>query len=237
MRFILACLSAFVAIVFIFSTNVEAYPKATDQAQRWQLDVEVGDLFFHRDQKSGQGYWALKYEVTNNTGVDRQWTPNFELATDRGEIISDGADVPRRVQQDVLDRYGDELLRAQSDVSGSLLLQGEANAIRGLVIWLAGSESELAQQDKGQWGIKGKEIKIFVAGVSGDTASVIHPITGVEHKLHRVIQLSWFITERFDRLGELSRHPVSSGLSVRRLQEGEKNAIGGDEISRKWIFR
>ena len=43
------------SILFIFSMNAEAYPKATDRAQRWQLDVEVGDLFFHRDQESGQG--------------------------------------------------------------------------------------------------------------------------------------------------------------------------------------
>ena len=150
----------------------------------------------------------------------------IDKKVDYGEIISDGKDVPRQVQLDVLDIYGDKILKTQSNASGSLLLQGEENAIRGLVIWLAKSEQV-------------KQIQVFIAGVSGDTANVVHPITGEQHKLHRVIQLSWLVNGRLNNLSlkPLPQRPVSGGVSVRRTTVEERDAIMGNETSRRWIFR
>lgn len=203
----------------------DGYPKATDKAQRWQFDFNSGDLRFYRDQDTAQGYWLLLYEVTNNSGKDRQWSPNFDLVTDQGEIIQDGDDVPRNVQLDLLEKFGDELLQLQSNASGQIL-QGEENAIRAVVVWKAGEEDV-------------NEVQVFAGGVSGDTADVVHPLTGDTHKLHRVIQLSWFVNGSVDdvMLKELPKRPLSGGTSIRRLTNQDRDAIGGIEVTRKWIFR
>lgn len=218
-------LSLITLFVLACTTIASAYPKATDHAKRWQFDFDAGDLAFYRDEENGDGYWVMRYEVTNNTGNDRQWTPNMELVTDKGEIIVDGKDVPRDVQLRLLDVYGDELLKSQSNATGKFL-QGKENAIRGLVIWRAGDE-------------RAKEIQVFVAGVSGDTADVIHPLTGEKHKLHRVIQLSWKVDGPLDglQLTPLPTRPVSGGTSTRRLTTDDRDAINGDEVVQKWIFR
>ncbi|MEE2912701.1 MAG: hypothetical protein VX436_02735 [Planctomycetota bacterium] len=218
--------SAFTILVLaVFSTTVEGYPKATDKAKRWQFTLDTGDLRFYRDWDTGEGYWLLVYEVTNETKSDRHWIPSFDLVTDRGEIIPDGDGVRRKVQLDLLKLFADPLMVAQSDASGPLL-QGEENAIRGLLIWKARSE-------------KVKEVQVFASGVSGDTADVIHPITGDKHKLHRVLQLSWYVDGGLDQieLKPLPKRPVSGGTSVRRLSTDSPDGSGGDDVERKWIFR
>ena len=203
------------------------YPKASDRATRWQLRLDTGDLRFYRDSERGDGYWILIYEVTNETKEDHRWIPQFDLVTDKGEILADGDDVPRNVQLDILDVFGDPLMKSQSDASGPLL-QGEENAIRGVAIWKAGREDV-------------REVQIFAAGVSGDTAEVIHPLTGEMKKLHRVIQLSWFVSGGVDQihLEPLPKRSVQSGTSVRQIGTDVKGArmSSGDNVQRKWIFR
>jgi hypothetical protein len=202
-----------------------AHPKATDRAQRWQLRLDTGDLRFYRDHDSGDGYWILIYEVTNETKTDRQWIPSFELVTDRGEIISDSNNVPRGVQLAVLDIFDDPLMVSQSDASGPIL-QGEENAIKSIAIWKAGREDV-------------REVQIFAGGVSGDTAVVAHPITGEEHTLRRVLQLSWFVNGSVDQIAlkPLPKRAVTGGTSILRLSTDEKDGIGGNDVQRKWIFR
>jgi hypothetical protein len=225
-------LSALVLIVLssVIQTG-HGYPKATDRAERWQLRLDTNDLSYYRDKKTGEGYWVLVYEVTNETNKDRNWIPNFELTTDRGEIISDGENVPRHVQMAVLDTFGDPLMVAQSQASGSLL-QGETYAIRSFVVWKAGPEHMPGFGPL-------REIQVFASGVSGDTAEVKNPITGEKKKLRRVIQLSWFVNGNYDAilLKPLPARPVDGGTSVRRLDTNEKSDIGGDTVTRKWIFR
>ena len=221
----LPCSILIIFAITVITSAVGAYPKATDKAQRWQLTLETGDLRFYRDIDSGEGYWLLVYEVTNETKSDRHWIPSFDLVTDRGEIIADGDGVPRKIQLALLELFDDPLMVSQSDASGPLL-QGEENAIRGLLIWKTGNEEV-------------KEIQVFAGGVSGDTADVIHPITGDKHKLHRVLQLSWYVDGGLEQieLKPLPRRPVGGGTSVRGLDTEATDSIDGDDVQRKWIFR
>ena len=215
-------------ILFVIASVIQTgygHPKATDRADRWQLRLDTGDLRFYRDLKTSDGYWILIYEVTNETNEDHRWIPQFDLVTDKGEIIADGDDVPRNVQLTLLDLFGDPLLKSQSDASGPLL-QGEENAIRGLTIWKAGHEDV-------------REVQVFAGGVSGDTAEVIHPISGETKKLHRVIQFSWFVDGGVDQivLKPLPRRAVGLGTSVRRIDTKTEETVGGVQVQRKWIFR
>jgi len=194
------------------------YPKASDRPHRWQLRLDTGDLRFYRAEDTGDGFWILVYEVTNENNEDHRWLPRFDLVTDRGEIIADGVGVPRRVQLAVLDIFGDQLMQSQSDASGPIL-QGEENAILSVAIWKAGREDV-------------REVQVFAGGVSGDTAVVVHPITGEESKLHRVLQFSWSVNGEIDDIimKPLPRRSVDGGVSIRKplTKEGEK---------KKWVFR
>ncbi len=223
MRFFLSTIILLTICAFVQVSN--AYPKATDRAQRWQLRLDTGDLRFFRDSESGEGYWVLIYEVTNETNTDRKWIPNFDLVTDRGEIIRDNDNVPRSVQLSVLDIFDDPVMVSQSDASGPIL-QGEENAIKSFVIWKSGREDI-------------REVQVFAGGVSGDTVDVAHPITGENHRLRRVLQLSWFVNGPLDEilLAPLPKRTVSGGTSTFRLSTDEKDGIGSSDVQRKWIFR
>lgn len=223
MRFFLSILILITVASWVQVSN--AYPKATDRANRWQLRLDTGDLRFYRDHESGEGYWILIYEVTNETNSDRLWVPSFELVTDRGEIIADSDNVPRVIQLRVFDMFDDPLMMSQSDAIGPIL-QGEENAIKSLVIWKAGREDV-------------REVQVFADGVSGDTAEITHPITGELYKLRRVIQLSWFVNGSVDQIAlePLPKRAVSGGTSTFRLSTDEKDGIGGNDVQRKWIFR
>lgn len=223
MRLLLSTLILFVIAPVV--QTAQGHPKATDRANRWQLRLDTGDLRFYRDQKTSDGYWLLIYEVTNETKEDHRWIPHFDLVTDRGEIIADGDGVPRNVQLTLLDMFGDPLLKSQSDASGPLL-QGEENAIRGLAVWRAGHEDV-------------REVQVFAGGVSGDTAEVIHPITGDSTKLHRVLQFSWFVDGGVDQIAmqPLPKRSVDEGTSVRRIDTKPQDTLGGSDVPRKWIFR
>ena len=105
-------------------------------------------------------------------------------------------------------------------------INSKENAIKSLVMWKAGREDV-------------REVQIFAAGVSGDTADVIHPITGATHKLRRVLQFSWFINGSVDQIAlkPLPRRAVSGGTSILRLSTDEKDGIGGNDVRKKWIYR
>ncbi len=221
MRFII---TAFLITITVFCSVSVAYPKATDHSDRWQLTFETTGLRFFRDLRTGQGYWVMVYEVTNETESDQRWVPSFTLITDQGEVLDAGSDVPRRIQISILGTFGDVLLEMQSEVS-SALLQGEENASRGLVVWKAGREDVRALQ-------------VFVSGVSGDIAKVTHPLTGEEVVLHRDLQLSWIVPGTVvGDLRPLPRRSVGGGVSVRRPSNKEVETSAEDQVFRRWVFR
>ena len=216
------------ALLLILSTTASsswAYPKATDHPQRWQLSFESSGLRFYRDLRTGQGYWVLIYEVTNETDRDQRWVPSFTLVTDHGEVLDSGADVPRRIHMAILETFGDPLLTLQSEMSGSLM-RGKEHAIRGLVVWKAGHENV-------------REVQVFIGGVSGDTAKVKNPVTGEQITLHRDLQLSWRIPGSIDglHLKPLPRREIGGGVSVRRPSTQDVEASAEDQALRRWVFR
>jgi hypothetical protein len=221
MRFII---TVFLLTITTLATFTFGYPKATDHPVRWQLTFETTGLRFFRDLRSGQGYWVLVYEVTNETQKDQRWVPSFTLVTDQGEVLDAGNNVPRKIQTTILETFGDPLLEMQSEVSGALR-RGEENASSGLVVWKAGREDVRA-------------IQVFVSGVSGDTAKAKNPLTGEEVVLHRDLQLTWIVPGTIvGDLRPLPRREVGGGVSVRRPSNNEVEASAEDQVYRRWVFR
>lgn len=218
-------ITAFLLIVTMVVSTTIAYPKATDHSKRWQLTFETSGLRFFRDLQTGQGYWVLIYEVTNETEQDQRWVPSFILVTDKGEVLDSGDKVPRQIHLLVLDTFGDPLLTMESEASGPLL-RGKENATRGLAVWKAGHEDV-------------REVQVFVGGVSGDTANVKNPVTGEEVTLHRDLQLSWAVPGSIDALylKPLPSREVGGGVSTRRIGNEEVEASAENQVLRRWVFR
>lgn len=132
-------------------------PQPDPAPRRWQLDLDVGPMRLATIDVEGKGpraWWYLTFEVENNSGRDQFFVPAFELATDEGEVVRAGRGVPGGVFRQLLDQLNDPLLADQFSVQG-LLLQGEENARRGLVVWPATD-------------LDANELSVFFVGFSGE---------------------------------------------------------------------
>ncbi len=156
-----------------------AYPKPAAVSPRWELEFEPGALRLYVDDFGGQVYWYFTYLVTNRTGREQIWAPSFTLFTDAGEIVASGRDVPSRIAEDLRELLGNPLLENQNEVIGEIF-HGREHAKEGLVIWPAGS-------------LEVNELSMFIAGLSGETAAVEHPITGYEVVLRKTLQRDYLI--------------------------------------------
>ncbi len=161
----------------ITQTSVAA-PQPDPVPRRWQLNIKPGPLRLAILDVEGQGeqaYFYFTYYVENNTGEDLLFAPSFQIATDDGEIMNSGANVPSAVTREILERLRNPFLLDQISAVG-LLLQGEENAREGVVIWPA----ENLEVD---------EVNLFAAGFSGETKTIIRPDTGEPVLLRKTLML------------------------------------------------
>lgn len=171
-RFVLFLLAA--AVLAPLLGVVDPPPRPSTRNLKWSLEFTPGDLRLYVDDVDGLAYWFFTYKVVNETGEDRKWAPSFVLFTDTGDIVKSGQDVPTRVTDDLINLMGNELLERQYQVIGDLL-QGERYAKEGLVIWPARSTTV-------------NEMRMFIGGLSGETARVHNPLTNEEIILRKTMQ-------------------------------------------------
>ena len=178
------------ALLCLLSIGIQsssAFPKPSAVPQRWELDFSAGPLRLYTDPLDGDAYWYFTYTVINNTGRDQLWVPSFDLFTDAGEIIPGGDQVPARITSAIRAMLGNELLETQREALGDIL-QGEEHAIDGLIVW------PLKDQDV-------NILELFIAGVSGETARVVHPRTGEEVILRKSIHRRYLVRGNAIRRG------------------------------------
>ena len=164
--------------VSVATTVSQAAPEPAPVPKRWQLDLRPGPLRLAIVDVDGLGpraYFYLTYTVVNNSGQDLQFAPSFELATDDGELVRSGRDVPSEVVQELQRRLKNDLLEDEIRIMGSLL-QGEEHGKEGLVVWPAQS-------------LKVDEIVVYAAGFSGETRRIPRPDSGEEVTLRKVMML------------------------------------------------
>ena len=140
-------------------------PQASEVAIDWELDFQYKHLQAIKLQVPAEAaprlFWYLRYQVTNHTDADRVFIPSFALYTRTGQLIRSGQNVPVHVFHHIKKMFNDPFLKDISGMTGKLL-QGEDNAKDGVAIWpdfdpAAGT------------------VKIFVAGLSGETAEIKLP--------------------------------------------------------------
>ena len=169
---------AIVLGVGILTTSLQAYPRPAPVSSRPEFDFEPIAMRLYSTVGGGQ-YWYLIYDVVNRTGQDRTWAPMMVLYTDRGEVLRDGESVPRSVVASIISHIGDPLIEPRSTLIGRLR-QGEGHARRGIAIWPAHRKDV-------------NELRLFVSGMSPETAVVSNPITGEPVTLRKNLYLHYLV--------------------------------------------
>ena len=175
------------ALVFS-SSNVVARslaPRPALASRSWQLEFS-----FSKPQRMrvmvGQGRQAhvvtcyyLRYTVVNNTGKDIFFVPRFEMLTDTGRVIAATSDISGKLFAAIRRRTGDAFLINPMLVAGRLL-QGKDYARDSVAVFMG-----LTSKDRG--------FKIFVSGLSGETAVQTDPLTGKPVVLHKTLLLHYSV--------------------------------------------
>ena len=109
-------------------------------------------------------FWYTIITLTNNTDNDVDFYPKCDLMTDTFQIIAAGKSVTPAVFEQIKGRHKSrypflELL----DKAGNKILQGEDNTKDIAVIWP-------------DFDAQAKSIKVFITGLSNETAAVDHPV-------------------------------------------------------------
>ena len=137
-------------------------PAALPAADVWQLDVE-----FHGNpeqlevllpgDKEPTRFWYLVYTITNNTGIDVDYYPTFEVMTNTFKLYEAGKVPSKPVYKAVEKLYKKSvpLLEPEIQVAGRIL-QGEDNA-RDCVCILDDFDPNATS------------IKLFISGFSNET--------------------------------------------------------------------
>lgn len=162
--------------------RVAAYPEPAAAQRSWQLEFEAQapqPIAVADNSGRVRWYWYICYKVVNHTGQDRMFIPDVTVATDQGDIISAGRNIPARVFTAIKQRVGNPLLENPTQMVGRLL-QGEDYARESVAIW----------PDPGP---DVDEIRVFFEGWSGETAQVTNPLTNkpvlMRKTLMRVYQM------------------------------------------------
>ncbi|NQU76511.1 MAG: hypothetical protein HQ546_09390 [Planctomycetes bacterium] len=108
-----------------------------------------------------QTYWYVLYTVTNNTGSDRTFVPDFTLYTDTGQIVHGGEGAWPSVFEEIQGRHNNPLLQVVSGMTGALL-QGQEYAKDGVAIFRDFDPAARA-------------FDLFIGGLSGETIKISLP--------------------------------------------------------------
>jgi hypothetical protein len=135
---------------------------------QWTVDVEFThpqQIILRRSSDNERvSFWYMILTLTNNTGKDVGFYPKCDLLTDSFQIIPAGKSVNPVVFERIRKRHEKrypflELL----DKTSNKILQGEDNTKDIAIIW-----PDFNKQVK--------NIKIFITGLSNETAVVDHPV-------------------------------------------------------------
>lgn len=140
------------------------------------MDIEPGPMRLHVDSATGEPYWYFTYKVVNNTGRDLRFAPRFELVDDEGRITVSGQGVPSQVTRRLLEQLNNPLIEDQNEILGDIL-QGEANAKEGLVVFKVTH-------------LGSKELFLYVGNLSSERQGV-RDANGNPVELRRQFMIAW----------------------------------------------
>jgi hypothetical protein len=150
--FVLLILTALTAAVA--TPALAKYPEPSIYPIKWQLDFKHGTP--RRVVVNSVPYWYLTYTVTNNTGQEQLWAPDFKMMANDGAIVPSDRNIPAEVFDRIKGMEKNRFLEPANKVSGTLR-QGPDQAKDGVAIW---------KEPTPRMG----NFKIFVGNLSGEYA-------------------------------------------------------------------
>lgn len=161
-----------------------------------QMDWTVDVTFEHPQQimlrPGGRGkakrFWYTIITLTNKTGNDVDFYPNCDLMTDTFHVIPAGRNTPAGVFEGIKRRYHRKYPFLEPlEKTGNKLLEGEDNAKDIAIIWP-------------DFDAQVKNIKVFITGLSNETAAIDHPVAKdgagkpVKVYLRKTLELSYALS-------------------------------------------
>lgn len=163
---VLVTLILTVATISIATQSYSAPPRPLEVPSSWELEFDFKPPIPVRltvpGDKAPRTFWYMQYRVTNRTGEDQIFVPDFVLYTDTGVVLPAGRKTPISVFNAIKQMHNNPLLKDFAAITGKLL-QGADNAREGLAIWP-------------DFDHKAGKIDIFIGGLSGETAEIKLPI-------------------------------------------------------------
>jgi hypothetical protein len=120
-------------------------------------------------QEKAERFWYTILTITNKTGEDIEFYPRCDLMTDTFHILPASKGVSPTVFELIKQRHQRKYRFLENlEQAGNRILQGEDNTKDLAVIW-----PDFDAQAKG--------VKVFIAGLSNETAMVTHPVAKDEN--------------------------------------------------------
>lgn len=160
-------------------------PRPSLVTRSWQIDFQNSiphRLIVVRGKGAAQHvikYWFMTYTVVNNTHKDLFFNPQLELMADNGKILEPVAAVAPRLFKKIKAVSASPFLINPMLIAGRLL-QGADNAKQSVVVF-----TNLPPVARG--------FRVFVSGLSGETAVQKDPVTGDNIVLHKTLVLHYWI--------------------------------------------
>lgn len=139
-------------------------------------------------QKGPARFWYTLITLTNKTNRDIDFYPRCELMTDTFQIIPAGKGVPAGAFELIKRRHQAKYPFLESlEACGNRILQGQDNTKDIAIIWP-------------DFDAKAKNVKLFIAGLSNETAIVEHPTAkddsgeAVKVFLRKTLELSYTVS-------------------------------------------
>jgi hypothetical protein len=137
-------------------------------------------------KKAPTAYWYLLYTVTNNSGKEVDFLPDFEMVTEDGKIHRSDQGIPLPVFNAIKKAEGNDLLITPATAAGPLH-QGEDQAKDSVAIW---------EEPASRMGA----FSIFVGGLNSEfthaTDNDGKPVMDADNKqitLRKTLQLDYYI--------------------------------------------
>ena len=152
---VLMTLAGLICVIPV-SAGTKKAPAPADFPVSWQIDFKHGSA--KRIVVGNEAYWYLTYTVTNNTGQEQIWAPDFEMLSNDGKVIKSDHLIPVEVFEKIKSVERNRFLEPANRVAGTLH-QGEDQAKDGVAIW---------REPNPRMG----EFQIFVGGLSGEAVKM-----------------------------------------------------------------
>jgi hypothetical protein len=202
-------------VLAVATTMAGAFPKPASVPMNWELQFKFQPIQRIKVAIPGQGertFWYVVYTVTNNTGKDVVFQPEFTVVTDALKVLNANINVAPEVFKAIQKQYKQTypFLQHPRELIGKLG-QGADNAKDSIAVWPDFS-GPVSSFDLYVGGLSGEAIELNnPAFVDGSEETDANPKTFV---LRKTLRIKYVLPS-----DSVKRSQVTAGLGERPAME------------------